>query len=105
MMSLMTRLPLLATAMVLAGLLAGDPGSAEDEPLLANLSRDDAAAVRRVEDYLNGIETMVSDFVQVSSNGAFAEGQVYLDRPGRLRFEYAPPNPTRLIAAGQPRHY
>ena len=38
--------------------------------------------------------------MQVSSNGAFAEGELYLERPGRLRFEYDPPHPALLIADG-----
>jgi outer membrane lipoprotein-sorting protein len=74
----------------------GNPVSAA-----ANPTRDDAAAIARVEDHLNNIETMVSRFIQISSNGTYAEGQMYVDRPGHLRFEYDAPNTTLLIANGQ----
>jgi len=71
------------------------------EPVqLAALSPDEVATVTRIERYLNDIKTMQARFVQVSSNGAYAEGEVYLDRPGHLRFDYDPPSPVLIIANG-----
>lgn len=71
------------------------------EPVqLAALSPDEVATVTRIERYLNNIKTMQARFVQVSSNGAYAEGELYLDRPGHLRFDYDPPSPVLIIANG-----
>ncbi|MEQ9606307.1 MAG: outer membrane lipoprotein carrier protein LolA [Kiloniellaceae bacterium] len=71
------------------------------EPVqLAALSPDEVATVTRIERYLNDIKTMQARFVQVSSNGAYAEGELYLDRPGHLRFDYDPPSPVLIIANG-----
>lgn len=56
--------------------------------------------IRRVEDYFNEIDTMQARFVQVSSDGTYGEGDVYLDRPGKMRFEYDPPVPVLLLANG-----
>jgi len=67
---------------------------------LAALPPDDAAAVQRAIRYLNDLSTLRARFVQVSSNGTYAEGEVTVERPGRLRFEYDPPNPVLLIANG-----
>ena len=67
---------------------------------LAALSPDDAAAVQRAVRYLNDLSTLRARFVQISSNGTYAEGEVIISRPGRLRFEYDPPNPVLLIADG-----
>jgi outer membrane lipoprotein-sorting protein len=67
---------------------------------LAALSPDDADAVRRAVRYLNDLSTLRARFVQISSNGAYAEGTVIIKRPGRLRFEYDPPTPILLIADG-----
>ena len=61
---------------------------------------EDRETLARLVDYLNRIDTLKSRFVQVSSNGAYAEGDLYLDRPGRMRFEYDPPHPALLIANG-----
>ena len=67
---------------------------------IAALSPDEVAAVTRIERYLNDIKTMKARFVQVSSNGAYAEGEVFLDRPGHMRFDYDPPSPVLIIANG-----
>ena len=67
---------------------------------VAALSADDKANVERALAYLNNISTLRARFVQVSSNGAYAEGEVLVARPGRLRFDYDPPVPALLIANG-----
>jgi outer membrane lipoprotein-sorting protein len=59
------------------------------------------ALVDKVSAYLTSIRTMVGDFVQVGPDGGKTEGQIYLQKPGRVRFEYAPPSPIELIADGQ----
>ena len=66
----------------------------------AALSPDDIANVTRAEDYLNALDSFQARFVQLSSNGAYAEGKVYVERPGNMRFEYDPPHPALLIANG-----
>lgn len=64
------------------------------------LGAEDQAELARIEAYLNGIRTVQSSFVQHSSNGERAEGQLYLSRPGKLRVEYQPPVPILVVADG-----
>ena len=64
------------------------------------LGAEDQADLARIEAYLNGIRTVQSGFVQHSSNGERAEGQLYLSRPGKLRVEYQPPVPVLVVADG-----
>ncbi|MDT3685214.1 MAG: outer-membrane lipoprotein carrier protein LolA [Pseudorhodoplanes sp.] len=59
------------------------------------------ALVDKISNYLTGIRTLVGDFVQVGPDGSKTEGQIYLQKPGRVRFEYAPPSPIELVADGQ----
>jgi outer membrane lipoprotein-sorting protein len=59
------------------------------------------ALVDKVSVYLSGLRTLVGDFVQVGPDGSKTEGQLYLQKPGRVRFEYAPPSPIELVADGQ----
>lgn len=47
-----------------------------------------AAEIKRAEQYLNNLHTAKADFIQTSSLGARLSGQFYLDRPGRMRFNY-----------------
>ena len=64
------------------------------------LTAADKADLRRVEDYLNGLTTMKAHFIQVSSKGEVAEGTVYMQRPGKIRFEYEPPVPVLIVSSG-----
>lgn len=54
----------------------------------------------RISNYLNGISTMEGNFVQVGPDGDLSEGLFYMRRPGRIRFEYQPPNPSLIVADG-----
>ena len=69
-------------------------------PQAARLSPDDKVLVSQIEDYLNGITTVEAGFVQMSAQGQYAKGRLYLQRPGRMRFEYEPPFPYLLVADG-----
>jgi len=59
------------------------------------------ALVERVNAYLTSVQSLVGDFVQVAADGGRTEGKFYLQKPGRVRFEYNPPSPVELIADGQ----
>jgi outer membrane lipoprotein-sorting protein len=58
----------------------------------------DAADLGRIEAYLNGIHTLQAHFLQVAPDGAMSQGTAWLERPGRMRFEYTPPAPFLLVA-------
>ena len=66
----------------------------------STLGAEELKLLREIEAYLNGISTLNSRFVQVTSDGAYAEGEVSLARPDRVRFEYDPPDPVLLISDG-----
>jgi outer membrane lipoprotein-sorting protein len=56
--------------------------------------------IDRVNVYLMSVQTLVGDFVQVGPDGRRAEGKIYLQKPGRVRFEYKPPSPIELVSDG-----
>lgn len=58
------------------------------------------ALIDRVSLYLSTIQTLVGDFVQVGPDGARTEGQLYLQKPGKIRFEYDPPSVIEVVADG-----
>lgn len=60
----------------------------------------DSSAVARVEAYLNNLRTLRARFLQVAQNGASAQGTALISRPGRMRFDYDPPEPLLLVASG-----
>jgi outer membrane lipoprotein-sorting protein len=59
------------------------------------------ALVDRVSGYLTGVQTLIGDFVQVGPDGGRTEGQFYIQKPGKVRFEYNPPAKIDVIADGQ----
>ena len=103
-----TMIARLLLSAVLAGLvLATGAGTAfgpatamAADAKAAPLSKADKADLARVEDYLNGLSTLKAHFIQVSSKGEVAEGTVYLQRPGKIRFEYEPPVPVLIVSSG-----
>ncbi len=57
-------------------------------------------AIRKADDFLSSASTMVGDFVQKGTDGRESEGKIYIQKPGKLRFEYAAPATLEVIADG-----
>ncbi len=58
------------------------------------------ALLDRISAYLSSVQTMVGKFVQVGPDGGRTEGTFYLQKPGRVRFQYTPPSPIDIISDG-----
>jgi outer membrane lipoprotein-sorting protein len=58
------------------------------------------ALLDRISNYLSSVQTMVGKFVQVGPDGGRTEGTFYMQKPGRVRFEYNPPSPIDIISDG-----
>lgn len=56
---------------------------------------------QQVNAYFNGIRFMQGDFVQIGPDGRRTTGKLYLDKPGKIRFQYNAPSPVEIIADGQ----
>jgi outer membrane lipoprotein-sorting protein len=69
-------------------------------PVHANISAPDKATVQRAEDYLQNLETGRARFVQTAHDGTQLVGTFYIERPGRLRFQYDPPLEDFVVADG-----
>jgi len=82
----------------LAGIVLLVPlAAAAAPPTPATLTPQDQADLQRIAGYLNSIRTMSARFQQAGGNGA-SSGRMWVQRPGRMRFEYDPPNPVILLA-------
>jgi outer membrane lipoprotein-sorting protein len=86
----MFRRTLLASALFSGPVLAQTPGRA---------GTDRTAGLARIEAYLNGLTTLRARFLQISQRGGSAQGTAMIWRPGRMRFEYDPPEPLLLVAS------
>ncbi|CAH1662951.1 Outer membrane lipoprotein-sorting protein [Hyphomicrobiales bacterium] len=57
-------------------------------------------AIERLNAYLNSFTTLQGNFIQFAANGRRLEGRIYIQRPGKMRFEYEPPTTTEVISDG-----
>jgi outer membrane lipoprotein-sorting protein len=90
------RTLLFAVPLLLAPVTLVRPGLAA-EPRFVPTERD-RADLSRIETYLDGLRTLKARFLQVAPDGAVSGGVVWLERPGRMRFQYDPPSPILLVA-------
>lgn len=45
-----------------------------------------------ISNYLNALRTVEAQITQINDDGSISTGKLYIKRPGRMRFEYDPPN-------------
>ena len=65
-----------------------------------SLSSEQEQAIDGISDFLNSFKTMQGEFTQVSPKGSLSRGVFYIAKPGKMRFEYAPPNPYLIVSDG-----
>lgn len=53
-----------------------------------------------ISGYLNGLQTATAPFTQINDDGSLSTGTLYIKRPGRVRFEYDPPEDAVVVAGG-----
>ena len=66
-----------------------------------SLTAEQQQSVRNINDYINSYQTLKSDFTQISPRGQASQGVLLISKPGKLRFEYAPPNPLLIVSDGK----
>jgi outer membrane lipoprotein-sorting protein len=81
---------------VLLLLAASAPTGAQ----LVQFTPENRAELERIDAYLNAIRTMKGSFVQIDPDGQVDQGTFALSKPGRMRFEYAPPASTLIVSDG-----
>ena len=74
----------------------------EKRPAIANqgLSAQDRALVDQASAYLEGLGQARGRFVQTDPRGSQTRGDLYLQRPGKMRFEYDPPQGLLVVSDG-----
>ena len=77
-----------------------DPRRNIPTTLFATFDDKQKAQAAKISTYLSSLQTVVGNFVQVGPDGTKTRGEFYIQKPGKVRFEYEPPNPIAIIADG-----
>ena len=56
------------------------------------------ADLDKISAYLNAIKSLKASFVQIGPDGGVEQGELYIQKPGQIRFAYRPPSPILIVA-------
>lgn len=73
--------------------------SALTAALMPGMALAEKLSLAEISDYLNGLTSAEAPFTQINPDGSGAKGKVIIRRPGRMRFEYAKPDKTVVLAS------
>lgn len=93
-------LKILAAAMVTVGLLGSGTFAANKKQSIV-LNEEQRASLERINAFINSFQTLRGDFVQISDKGQSVRGVLMLSKPGKIRFDYAPPSPLLIVSDGK----
>lgn len=66
----------------------------------SQLTQAQLVTLSRVNAYFNTLSNVTANFEQTGPDGSRAVGKLYLSRPGKIRFQYAPPSPLEIVSDG-----
>jgi outer membrane lipoprotein-sorting protein len=68
--------------------------------IFATFDANQKAQAAKVSSYLSSLQTLVGNFVQVGPDGSKTKGDFYIQKPGKVRFEYDEPTQIAIVADG-----
>jgi outer membrane lipoprotein-sorting protein len=77
-----------------------DPHRNVPASIFSSFDANQKAQAAKVSNYLSSLQTLVGNFVQVGPDGSRTKGDFYIQKPGKVRFEYDDPSPIAVIADG-----
>ena len=89
----------LALSVFFASVIGTSAIAAAAKPI--SLTPDQAESINKISAYMNSFKTLQGDFTQISPKGNISKGVMFISKPGKLRFEYSPPNPFLLVSDGK----
>ena len=80
----------------------GEPAAQLIDAAIKNgqLSATQKSAVEKANAWFNATLVLSAQFLQTAPDGSQSQGQVFMAKPGRVRFQYAKPSPLEIIADG-----
>ena len=84
-----------ATTLIFCGVTAGFASTA------VQVTPEQADTIQEITNYFNSFKELQGEFTQISPKGNMSRGVFFISKPGKMRFEYAPPNPFLIVADGK----
>ena len=89
----------LALSVFFASVVGTSAIAAAAKPI--SLSPEQTESINKISAYINSFKTLQGEFTQISPKGNISKGVMFISKPGKMRFEYAPPNPFLLVSDGK----
>lgn len=70
-------------------------------PLVGNAEAAAAGAAQKIADHFSSVQTMSGEFVQFGPRGEQTGGKFFIQRPGKIRFDYEAPSSTTVVSDGR----
>ena len=77
-----------------------DPRRNKPVNIFSSFDANQKAQAARVSAYLSSLSTLSGNFVQVGPDGSKTKGDFFIQKPGKVRFEYDQPSPIAMISDG-----
>jgi outer membrane lipoprotein-sorting protein len=97
---MLSRSGLVVLALCVAGPVLAAPPFSSAPQTRRSFDRDQRQQLEKINTYFNSITNLTGKFVQVGPDGSKTQGDFYMSKPGKVRFEYDEPSPIELIADG-----
>jgi outer membrane lipoprotein-sorting protein len=78
-----------------------EPEAPPPVPTTAAITPAQRTQVDKASAYLSSLQQLVGNFVQIGPDGSRVKGEFYIQKPGKIRFEYDPPSPIQIVADGE----
>jgi outer membrane lipoprotein-sorting protein len=78
-----------------------DPRRNVPASIFATFDANQKLQASKVSAYLSSLSTLTGNFVQIGPDGSRTTGDFYIQKPGKVRFEYDAPTTIAMIADGQ----
>ncbi len=77
-----------------------DPRRNVPASIFQTFTTEQKAAAGRLSAYLSALTFLSGNFVQVGPDGRRSTGDFFIQKPGKVRFEYDPPSQVAMVADG-----
>lgn len=77
-----------------------DPRNRAPSSIFTTFDDKQRAQAAKISSYLSSLQNLSGSFVQVGPDGSRSTGSFFIQKPGKVRFEYDPPSKIAIVADG-----